>query len=136
MSYTPGKPLILHRLPAQEWFSVDEAAHASGWSPSFIKARITDGTIPAQSYRDANADPEVRVHRSNRIHVDDLVLFILLNGQGRYEEKKSFGDVIAVIRSWPLWMLKEMHKALGLLIEKRTANAAHSAPPVTTASMN
>lgn len=135
MSYTPGKPLILHRLPAREWFSVDQAAHASGWSPSFIKTRIRNGEIPAQSYSDP-ARLLNRIERTHRIHVDDLVLFILLNGQGRYEEKKSFADVFAVLRNWPLWMLREMHKALGLLIEKRTARIAHPAKPPTAASMN
>jgi hypothetical protein len=135
MSYTPGKPLILSRLPAQDWFTPDQAASASGWSPSYIKARIADGTIPAQS-RAPESESRPTSRCSNRIHIDDLVLFILLNGQGRYEEKKSFADVVAVLRPWPLWMLKEMHKALGLLIEKRTARIAHAAPPATTASMN
>lgn len=128
MDYTPGKALILNRLPSQEWFDPDEAAAASGWSPSFIKSRITDGTIPAQSFRKRGEDPTVRVHRTNRIHVDDLVIFIMLNGQGRYEEKKSFSDLIAVIRNWPLWMLRELYKALGKIIEHRSARLVSNQP--------
>lgn len=119
MSYTPGKHLIYSRLPAQDWFSPDEAAAAAGWSPSFIKSRIKDGTIPAQSYCDGPAT-QSRRHRSHRIHIDDLVLFILLNGNGRYQEKKSFLDLFEVFRNWPLWMLQELHKALTRHIQNRT----------------
>ncbi len=124
MSYTPGKTIILSRLPAQDWFTVAEVARYSGWSENFIKNQIYLGKIPAQSYQSEADKRGVKQHQTHRVYIDDLVIFIMLNGQGRYDEKKSFGDVVAVLRPWPLWMLRELHKALSSIIEKRAAKIA------------
>lgn len=113
--YLPGKPIILSRLPAQDWFTLDEAAAAAGWSRSFMRDRINDGTLPAQSYqRPVAARAKGRgTHCTYRVHVDDLTLFIIRHGAKRYSEEKPFRDVHAIVRTWPRWMVRELIKALG-----------------------
>ncbi len=112
MTYIPGKPLLLSRLPAREWFSVAEAAQYSGWGRSYVTDRIKDGTLPAQEYQ----KPEEKrakgkgKHSTYRIHVDDLVLFIINNSAGRINEEKHFSDVAMIIRRWPAWMRRELLK--------------------------
>ena len=123
MPYVPGKSLVLSRLPAQEWFTAEEAAAASGWSRTFINARIRDGKLVAQQWQPDPDQPQVagpaRLNcRTYKIHVDDLALFIMLNGRGRYTEAKPINDVIMIVRSWPRWLLRHLHTALGRLLAK------------------
>ncbi len=133
MSYTPGKALILSRLPAREWFTLDEAAEASGWSRSYIRQRIRQEDLPAQSYQKKTSSGG-RTYLSYRIHVDDLALFIIQNNSGRFTEEKPFVDVVTIVRGWPSWMIRELHTALGRIIEKRmlAAAAATSEPNKST----
>lgn len=112
--YLPGKAVILSRLPAQDWFTPDEAAEHSGWSRSFIRTRVISGDLPAQTYPapvPAGSGTRAR-HLTAKIHVDDLVLFILRNSNGKYTDEKVFRDVATVIRTWPAWMRREMVKHL------------------------
>ena len=120
MEYTPGKSLILSRLPALEWFTLDQAAEASGWSRSHIRKRIQLGDIRAQSYQ-KKTSLGGRTYLSYRIHVDDLVLFIIQHNSGRFnfEEKKPFVDIVTIVRGWPYWMIRELHTALGRIIESK-----------------
>lgn len=127
MTYTPGKSLILSRLPDQQWFTLDEAAAHSGWSRSFIRDRVKAGLIPAQEFQ----KPEPLrakgrgTHCTYRIHVDDLALFIMRNGSSRFSEEKPFRDVVLIVRAWPLWMVRELHKAIGLILSAQNGNAAN-----------
>lgn len=112
--YLPGQPIILSRLPAKDWFTLDECAAAAGWSRSFMRDRIHDGTLPAQAYQKC---PAARAkgrgnHCTYRVHVDDLTLFIIRYGAKKYSEEKPFRDVHAIVRTWPRWMIRELLKAL------------------------
>ena len=113
-AYLPGKPIILSRLPAKEWFSLDEAAAAAGWSRSFMRGRIHDGTLPAQAFQKPLTARGNRrgTHTTYRVHVDDLALFIIRHGAKRYSEEKPFRDVAAIVRTWPRWMARELAKVL------------------------
>ena len=105
---------MLSRLPAQEWFTVDEAAAASGWSRSFMRGQIKAGRLAAQSYQ-APERAGGRTYFTYRIHVDDLVTWILTNsGEGSkfFSEEKPFRDVCLVVRFWPAWMRRELIKYL------------------------
>lgn len=115
--YLPGKAIILSRLPAHDWFTLDESAKYSGWSRSYMRDRIKDGSLAAQEFQkpEAARAKGKGTHMTYRIHVDDLVVFIMRNGTGRYTEEKPFRDVVAIIRSWPLWMIRELQKALNRL---------------------
>ncbi|MEO5914837.1 MAG: hypothetical protein ABIS50_11430 [Luteolibacter sp.] len=106
-AYLPGKAIVLSRLPAQDWFSVDEAAQHSGWGRTFIRQRCISGELPAQQCTGCDARHHGR-NISYRIHVDDLVMFILKNSNGRYSEEKPFRDVATITRTWPEWMRKEL----------------------------
>lgn len=108
MAYLPGKDLIGNRLPNQEWFSLDEAAHHSGWGRTFIRDRVKDGTLPSQKFQ--GESKRRAVHLTYRVHRDELVLFILRNGQGHYREEKPFRDVAMIVRQWPGWMQRELVK--------------------------
>lgn len=128
--YHPGLALILSRLPAQDWFTPDEAAAHSGWSRSFICNRIKEGKLPAQSFQ---KDPEHRAkgkgaHESHRIHVDDLATFIAKNGQGRFAELNPFHDVVTIVRTWPAWMRRELATVLARSLSTGTAGTAEGAP--------
>lgn len=126
--YLPGKALVLSRLPAQDFFSVEEAARHSGWSPSFIRARCNSGDLAAQSFQKTGAG-STRAdgkHVTYRIHVDDLVLWILTNGQEKYREEKPFRDVVSIIRTWPLWMVRELQKVLKRLFPDADAVGTRS----------
>lgn len=118
MSYIPGKALILSRLPAQDWFTLDEAAEHSGWSRSFVRDRVNSGMLPAQKFQKPEAARKKGrgTHCTYRIHVDDLVIFIMSHGNGRYSEEKPFCDVVGIVRTWPKWMIKELIRALAKLI--------------------
>jgi hypothetical protein len=107
--YLPGKPIILSRLPAQDWFTLDEAAAHSGWGRTFVRNRILNGELPAQECKTGDPRHTGRNH-SYRIHVDDLVVFIIRNSQGKYTEEKVFRDAATIIRSWPAWMRRELVK--------------------------
>ena len=108
-TYLPGKPLILSRLPAKDWFTLEEAAAHSGWGRTFVRARIVNGELPAQECKTGDARHTGRNH-TYRIHVDDLVLFIIRNSHGKYSEEKTFRDAAAIITSWPAWMRRELVK--------------------------
>lgn len=112
--YQPGKAIILSRLPAQDHFTVEQAALHSGWSPSFIRARCNTGELPAQEYNKPGSGltRATGKHSSYRIHIDDLVLFILRNGNGKYTDEKIFRDAATILRTWPAWMRREMIKWL------------------------
>lgn len=114
MPYLPGQAIILSRLPNQDWFTLDEAAGHAGWSRSYMRDRIKDGTLAAQEYQKPHAARAKGkgLHRTYRIHVDDLVLFIMRNGNGRFSEEKPFRDVAMIIRGWPAWMRRELAKHL------------------------
>lgn len=118
MTYTPGKALIFSRLPAQHWFALDEAAEYSGWSRSFIKDRVKDGTLPAQEFQkeEPARSKNKGTHRTYRIHVDDLVFFILKNGNGRYSEQRPFKDVVMITETWPSWMRKALVQHISDLV--------------------
>lgn len=126
MSYTPGKSIILSRLPNQQWFTLDEAAEHSGWSRSFIRDRVKSGLLPAQEFQkpESSRAKGRGTHCTYRIHVDDLVLFIMGNGAGRFSEEKPFRDVVLLVRAWPLWMVRELHKALGMILSASCGKAA------------
>ena len=115
MPYTPGRSLIYSRLPDQQWFSLDEAAMHSGWSRSFIRARIKAGKLNAQKFQ-GETEEDRRAHFTYKIHIDDLALFIMQNASGRFSEEKPFRDVVFIVRGWPLWMLRELHKAIGMIL--------------------
>jgi hypothetical protein len=119
MSYIPGRALIYSRLPDQRWFSLDEAAMHSGWSRSFIRARIKTGKLTAQKFQTEGEDR--RPHFTYKIHVDDLVVFIMQHASGRFSEEKPFRDVVSIVRAWPLWMIREMHRALGIILAAKDA---------------
>lgn len=116
--YLPGKALVLSRLPGQDWFSLEEAATHSGWSRSHMRNRVKDGTLVAQAFQKAAPAGSKRpgVHQTYRIHVDDLVIFIIRNGNGRPTEEKHFRDVVSIIRAWPPWMIRELQKVLTRLL--------------------
>jgi len=102
ISTLPGTAIILSRLPAQDWFSVEEAARHSGWSRNFVRARILSGDLSAQSHdRKPDARRSAGKHATYRIHVDDLVLFIMRNSRGKYADAKLLSDAAQIIRSWP-----------------------------------
>ena len=109
--YLPGKPLILSRLPAQDWFTLEEAAAHSGWGRTFVRARIVNGELPAQECKTGDVRHTGR-NNTYRIHVDDLVLFILRNSHGKYTEEKTFRDAATILHTWPAWMRREMIKCL------------------------
>lgn len=110
-NYLPGKAIILSRLPAQDWFTVDEAAEYSGWGRTFVRSHVLTGDLPAQQRTGCDARYRGK-NTSYRIHVDDLVFFILRNGNGKYTDEKVFRDVATVLRTWPVWMRKELIKYL------------------------
>jgi hypothetical protein len=116
MPYIPGKALILSRLPALEWFTLDQAAEASGWSRSYIRQRIRQGDLPAQAYQKKTTHGG-RTYLSYRIHVDDLCIFIMQNNSGRFSEEKPFRDIVTIVRGWPKWMIRELHTAIGRLLQ-------------------
>jgi len=112
--YQPGRSIVLARLPARDWFSIDQAAEASGWSRSFIRGQIKAGRLPAQSYRKPDRR-NGRPYYVYRIHIDDLASWILANtGEGSrfYTEEKPFRDICLIIRFWPAWMRKELIRHL------------------------
>ncbi|MEO5917370.1 MAG: hypothetical protein ABIS50_24285 [Luteolibacter sp.] len=119
--YLPGKAIILSRLPAQDWFTVEEAAEYSGWGRSFIRLRVLSGELPAQKSMGTDSR-HPRKHLYYRIHVDDLALFILSNGSGKYSEEKPFRDIVSIVRTWPLWMIRELQKSLNRLFPAQAAN--------------
>ena len=124
--YIPGHTIILSRLPAQDWFTLDEAARHAGWSRSFMRDRILDGTLTAQEYQ---REPEFRskkqgLHRTYRVHIDDLVLFIARNAACHYSEEKPFRDVAMIIRGWPAWMRREMAKVLARSLPQEAQDEA------------
>jgi hypothetical protein len=116
--YLPGKAIILSRLPAKDWFTLDEVAAQSGWSRSFIRDRVKMGELPAQEYQKPveNRAKGKGTHQTYRIHVDDLVVFIMKNGSGRYSEERPFRDVVSIIRTWPVWMIRELLKVINRLL--------------------
>jgi hypothetical protein len=124
--YLPGKALILSRLPPKDWFTLDEAAQYSGWSRSFIVARVRSGELPAQQYQKPlkNRAKGKRTHLTHRIYMDDLVIFIMRNSGGRYTEEKPFRDVVSIIRTWPAWMIRELLKALNRILPQTGAGQA------------
>lgn len=103
ISTLPTTAIILSRLPAQDWFSLEEAARHSGWSRSFIRRRIRSGELAAQGcYRSSNKPKNKDgQYATYRIHVDDLVLFIMRNSRGKYADAKLLSDAAIIIRSWP-----------------------------------
>lgn len=116
MPYEPGRALILSRLPAKDWFTLDEAATHAGWSHAFMRARVADGSLAVQEFQkpvECRAWGRGR-HCSYRVHIDDLVLFILRHPSGRwnFSEEKPFRDVAMITRSWPKWMRRELIKTL------------------------
>lgn len=128
-SYQPGRSIILSRLPARDWFSIDQAAAASGWSRSFIRGQIKAGRLPAQAYRKP-ARGTGRPYFVYRIHVDDLVTWILSNtGEGSkfYTEEKPFRDICLVVRLWPSWMRRELIKFLHGTVTARETPSNQSA---------
>ena len=128
--YLPGKAIILSRLPAQDWFTIDEAAEYSGWGRTFVRSHVVSGELPAQ--QGTGCDARYRAKNSSyRIHIDDLVFFIIRNGNGHYTEEKPFRDVISIIRSWPVWMIRELQKALNRLFPTLTPSAEQAAKPTT-----
>lgn len=112
--YLPGKHVVLSRLPAQDYFTVEEAARHSGWSPSFIRRCCNTGELACQEYQKTGKGTTRAEgkHASYRIHIDDLVFFILRNGNGKYTDEKPFRDVADIVRTWPAWMRQEMVKHL------------------------
>lgn len=103
-----GTYIVLSRLPAKDWFTVDEAAQYSGWCRTYIKERIADGTLTAQQ----SAQKNKRAYAVKRIHVDDLALFIIQHGRGGYSEGKPLQDVLAITRTWPAWLRRHLVSAI------------------------
>ena len=131
MAYIPGKSIILSRLPAKEWFTLDEVGYHSGWGRSFIRDRIKDGSLQAQEYqRPEDARKGKRPHLTYRVHVDDLALFIIRHGS-KMTEERPFRDVAMIVRSWPRWMIKEMQTFIERTL---SASAEKSGAPGTSAS--
>lgn len=97
---TTGDSIIRSRLPAQDWFTIDEAAAASGWGRTFIRECINNGTLISRPCALAATRKPGR-RAKYRIHADDLVLFIMRNGHGKYETIKLVSDAAAIIRKWP-----------------------------------
>lgn len=109
----PSKPIILSRLPAKEWFGLDEAAAHSGWGRGFVRARILKGELPAQACTTGDARHTGR-NSTYRIHVDDLCFFIIRNPARKLTDA-PFRDLAMIIRSWPAWMRRELVKLLDRL---------------------
>lgn len=129
--YLPGKAIILSRLPAKDWFSLEEAAKHSGWSRTFIRRHITSGTLAAQACQRSSDKPASNggKYATYRVHVDDLVVFILKNGGSRYSEERPFRDIVSIIRLWPAWMIRELQKVLNRMLPAPDAQV--SVPPDT-----
>lgn len=131
--YLPGKAIILSRLPAQDWFSVEEAARYSGWGRTFVREHCVAGKLPAQGVKSCNPRRSGK-NITYRIHVDDLVLFILQNSNGKYSEERPFRDIVSVIRSWPPWMIRELLKVLNRLVPVPISGTGQAAIPTATVS--
>lgn len=131
--YVPGKAIVLSRLPAQDWFTVEEAARYSGWGRTYVVERIAAGKLPAQEGT-SSSPRRIGRNRTYRIHVDDLVLFILLNSRGKYTEERPFRDVVAIIRPWPAWMQRELIKVLNRLVPVPATGTGQAAVPTASAS--
>ncbi len=103
ISTLPGTAIILSRLPAKDWFSLEEAARYSGWSPKFVRQKISNGELAAQACQRNTSKPKSKTgqYATYRIHVDDLVLFIMRNSRGKYADAKLLSDAAIIIRSWP-----------------------------------
>lgn len=128
--YLPGKPLILSRLPAQTWFTLEEVAAHSGWSRSHIRNRVEAGDLPAQKFQrpEAARSGARGTHKSYQVHVDDLVFFIINHSNGKYTEEKIFSDAATIVRSWPAWMRREMVKYLTRSLTPTGSPEAGGAP--------
>jgi hypothetical protein len=109
----PSKPIILSRLPAKEWFGLDEAAAHSGWGRGYVRARIVNGELPAQACTTGDARHTGR-NSTYRIHVDDLCFFIIRNPRRKLTEE-PYRDVTMILRAWPAWMRREFVKLLNRL---------------------
>jgi hypothetical protein len=116
ISVLPGTAIILSRLPAQDWFTVEEAARHSGWSRNFVRARILSGDLSAQSHdRKPDFKRGYGKHGTKRIHVDDLAKFIMDNSRGGYQDAKILAATAGVIRKWS----QPLQRGLMTYLEKR-----------------
>lgn len=123
-AYQPGRAIVLSRLPDREWFTLDQAAEASGWSRSFLRKQIKRGQLPAQSHRRGSV--ESRKYYVYRIHVDDLAAWIIRNsgeGSKHYSEEKPFRDICLIVRFWPSWMRRELIRHLQSTVTPPTDHA-------------
>lgn len=119
-----GCAVILSRLPAQDWFTVEEAAAASGWGRTFVRDKIVAGQLAAQ---ECNREGQKRPGRkcAYRIHIDDLVLFIMRNSRGRYEAQKLVSDAALIIRQWP----PGVQRGLIIYLERNLSGASVAREP-------
>lgn len=133
VSTLPGTAIILSRLPAQDWFTVEEAAECSGWSSSFIRARISKGELAAQKY-DQKRDGKRGAgnYSSFRIHVDDLVLFIMRNSRGKYADAKLLSDAAMIIRTWPA----NLQRGLMIYLNRHLPSPPEAGSPVNGTGVN
>lgn len=117
----PSTAIILSRLPAQDWFTIDEAAAASGWGRTFIRECILEGKLAAQDCAGGKSCKSGKPGRkaTYRIHVDDLVLFIMRNSRGKYETVKLVSDAALIIRQWP----RQVQRGLIIYLERNLSGA-------------
>lgn len=126
VSTIPATAIILSRLPAKDWFTIDEAAAASGWGRTFVRDCIATGKLAAQECAGAEAKRPGR-KSTYRIHVDDLVLFIMRNSHGKYETAKLVSDAVLIIRQWP----PQVQRGLMIYLERNLSGASVAREPQT-----
>lgn len=121
----PGTALILSRLPAQDWFTIDEAAKAAGWGRTFVRDCITSGKLAAQECKPEEGRRKAGRKASYRIYVDDLVFFIMRNSRGKYETARLVSDAAIIIRQWPA----SVQRGLIIYLERHLSGAPVAREP-------
>ena len=97
--------LILHRLRKQEWYTIGEAAYASGWTRCYISSACRTGALPAQhtcgpgNRRRPGSNGKKRAPHYWRIHRNDLALWIVT--QSNYDPDRDINNVASIAAKWP-----------------------------------
>lgn len=113
---TTAQLLVLHRLGKQQWFTLCEAAYASGWSRQYLSDACSAGKLPAQHTRGSGLRRRTGTTRQNkipsywRIHRDDLALWI--TKQANFCPNQSIQNVSQIASKWPPSMRKCLAEAL------------------------
>lgn len=108
--------LVLHRLRKQQWYTIGEAAYASGWGRQHISEACHSGELPAQhtrgpgTRRRPGSTMRKRIPHYWRIHRDDLAAYIVV--QSNYDPPRAAANLAAIAAKWPPTMRQQFIRAL------------------------